>query len=486
MVAFSMGKDTLAVPMKLFLKNRLRLCASLASSCSKEKTFIFLQGGSDRFRGETSDAELVFRQESNFHWCFGVQEPDFFGAINVETSRSILFIPRLDPKYAIWTGVIHSTQHFKEKYEVVEVYYSDEIVKTLKIYGCEKLLLLHGLNTDSGRYIKPASFEGISEFETDESLLFHHLSELRVFKTPEELEVIRYANKISSEAHREVMRSMRPNRFEYQYESLFQHHVYAKGGARHVCYTCIGASGTKCAVLHYGHAGEPNSRLIKDGDMCLFDMGAEYYAYCSDITCSFPANGKFTQDQAKIYNAVLDASRAVLRALKPGVSWTEMHMLAERIILSALKNMELVLGDVEEMLQNRIGGLFMPHGLGHFLGVDVHDAHGYPPEGPPRPQGRGVSSLRTARTMQPGMVITVEPGCYFIASVLHKAFLDDNDSKYLNRDKIIHFMDFGGVRIEDNVVITDTGCELLTDVPRTVEEVEAEMVKEGSLSLFFD
>ena len=163
-----------------------------------------------------------------------------------------------------------------------------------------------------------------------------------------------------------------------------------------------------------------------------------------------------------------------------------MHLLAEKVILGALKEMGLVVGDVDKMVESRIGGIFMPHGLGHFMGVDVHDVHGYPPDGPPRPEGRGVSNLRTARELKAGMVLTVEPGCYFIASVLNEAFLDEEKSKFLNREKIRDFVEFGGVRIEDNIAITETGCELLTDVPRTVEEIEAEMAKEPSKSLFFD
>ena len=152
-----------------------------------------------------------------------------------------------------------------------------------------------------------------------------------------------------------------------------------------------------------------------------------------------------------------------------------MHVLAERVILTELKNLELVCGDVEEMLSARIGGLFMPHGLGHFMGVDVHDVHGYPEGGPKRREGRGLKNLRTARTLAAGMVITVEPGCYFISSVLNEAFLDEEKAKFLNREKIRDFMSFGGVRIEDDVLVTESGVELLTDVPRTVEEIESFM-----------
>ena len=124
---------------------------------------------------------------------------------------------------------------------------------------------------------------------------------------------------MSSEAHIEVMKSVRPGMTEYQLESIFKHYCYYNGGARHMSYTCICGSGENGAVLHYGHAGAPNEKTIQDGDMCLFDMGCEYYCYSSDITCSFPSNGKFTPDQRMIYEAVLKANRAVMAACKPGI-----------------------------------------------------------------------------------------------------------------------------------------------------------------------
>lgn len=126
------------------------------------------------------------------------------------------------------------------------------------------------------------------------------------------------------------MRTVRPGMKEYQLESLFLHHCYSEGGARHVCYTCIAATGENSAVLHYGHAGAPNTRTLHEGDMCLFDMGCEYSCYCSDITCSFPVSGKFSDKQRLIYQAVYHANKAVMKAVKPGVSWIDMHLLAER------------------------------------------------------------------------------------------------------------------------------------------------------------
>lgn len=142
-------------------------------------------------------------------------------------------------------------------------------------------------------------------------------------------------------------------------------------------------------------------------------MGGEYYCYSSDITCTFPSTGKFNPKQKLIYETTLRANRAVLDAVKPGVSWVDMHLLADKIILEELVRHGLLQGDVDEMLEHRISAIFFPHGLGHFLGIDTHDVGGYP-EGVERSQKGGLRSLRTGRVLQKGMVITIEPGIYFI------------------------------------------------------------------------
>lgn len=146
-------------------------------------------------------------------------------------------------------------------------------------------------------------------------------------------------------------------------------------------------------------------------------MGGNYFGYCADITCSFPANGKFTDDQKTIYEAVLAANLAVMNSAKPGVSWVEMHKLANLTLLTELKRAGLLTGDVDEMFQAGLGAVFQPHGLGHLMGLDVHDVGGYLNGYPDRPDAKGLNRLRTARLLEAGMVVTIEPGCYFIDTV---------------------------------------------------------------------
>jgi len=475
---FSMGKETLKVPMALFRLNRKRLCDQLrlTDGVPAAGAFVVLQGGEQETLYD-SDREPVFRQESYFHWTFGVTEADCFGALDVVTGKSTLFVPKLPAAYGVWMGTIHPPDFFKAKYAVDEVAFVEDIDEVLKSKSAKLLLTLRGTNTDSKKMTREAKFPNIAAFEVNNMLLHPVIAELRVFKTDMELEVIRYTNRISSEAHMEVMRKIKPGDMEYQMESLFSHYCYTNGGMRHVSYTCICGSGQNGAILHYGHAGEPNAKEIQDGDMCLFDMGAEYCCYTSDITCSFPANGKFTTKQRLIYDAVLASSRAVMKALKPGVSWTDMHLLSERVSLEALKAGGLLRGDVDEMMRVRLGAVFQPHGLGHFLGCDVHDVHGYPEDGPPRSAEPGLRSLRTARTMAPRMVLTIEPGIYFGDYNLDQALANPEQSRFLVPEMINQYRGFGGVRIEDDIVITDDGMELMTQVPRTAEEIEKLMAK---------
>ncbi|XP_047314659.1 xaa-Pro dipeptidase-like [Impatiens glandulifera] len=204
------------------------------------------------------------------------------------------------------------------------------------------------------------------------------------------------------------------------------------------------------SVLHYGHAAAPNDKTLNDGDMSLLDMGADYHFYGSDITCSFPVNGRFTSDQSLIYNAALDAHSAVIVSMKPGTNWVNMHKLAERVILEALKKWSLLLGDIDDMMSKRLDAVFMPHGLGHFLGIDTHDPGGYL-KGVERPTDSGLKSLRTSRELQEGMVITVEPGCYFIDALLGPAMKNPTISKLINCEVIKRFEGFGGVRIESDL-----------------------------------
>ncbi|MCP9258906.1 Xaa-Pro dipeptidase [Dirofilaria immitis] len=300
-------------------------------------------------------------------------------------------------------------------------------------------------NSDSNEMLEPPTIDGLNNIPCDTTILYPVMAELRVFKTDQELNVVRYVCKVASEAHKAVMKAVKPGMYEYQLESLFRHHCYYYGGCRHLAYTCIASSGCNGSILHYGHENAPNTKKIINGDLCLLDMGPEYNCYASDITTTFPCNG---------------------------VRWNEMHMLAELIILSHLKDAGILKGNLEEMMEARMGAIFMPHGLGHFMGLDVHDCGGYLGDAEFRSTLPGLKALRTTRILRERMVITIEPGCYFIDTLLDAALNDPIQKKFIVEEKLNDFRGFGGVRIEDDIIIWADGNERLSNVPRTIDEIE--------------
>ena len=414
--AYDQGLDTYRVPMALHALNRARLCEALAAA--GRSGVVLLAGGDQETRYDT-DHEPVFRQESYFQWLFGVAEPGFYGAVDLADGTATLFAPDLRSEaYEIFCGVAPRREEIVERYAVDACHFVDDLGDWVRgalgdddddARGDARLHLLHGLNSDSGNYAAPATFAGDGAFEgrRDAASLFPIIANLRSLKTAAEVEVMRYVNWVSSMAHAEVMRAARPGMMEYQLESLFMHHTYTHGGCRHVAYTCICACGPNPAVLHYGHAGAPNARLLEAGDQALLDMGAEYHCYAADITCSFPVSDDYSADQRLVHDAVLAAQVAVIAALEPGAAWPDMHRLAEREILSALKAGGLLVGDVDAMVDADLGATFMPHGLGHLIGLDTHDVGGYLAKSPPRPTRPGLAKLRTARVVEANMVLTV-------------------------------------------------------------------------------
>jgi Xaa-Pro dipeptidase len=484
---FSMGKGTLRVPMALHRTNRAAVTTLLLSSLGKRAEHgggvLLLQGGEQTERHDT-DNEPLFRQESYFHYLFGVREAGCYGAISLPDGAATLFVPKLGKAYEIVCGKFPTPQEFQERYQVDAVSYVDELVpwleEQLERAGTGGVIhtLAGGVNTDSGAAFPPptlppgAAAERLAaRFEASHAYLA--AAEARSKKSEAEVDLMTYTYALASAAHVATMRAAKPGAMEYQLEALFLHHAYANGGARSAAYTPICASGPNGAVLHYGHAGRPNDRQISEGDMLLLDMGCEYACYASDITNSFPAAGKYSERQRLVYNAVLAAQLAVVQAMRPGVAWSEMHRLAERTMLQALADGGLLTGDVTQMLDSDLGAIFMPHGLGHLIGVDTHDVGGYLPGHPPRSTQPGVCRLRTARVLEAGMLITVEPGCYFIDALLDDALADPRHAPFLVPSKLAEFRGSGGVRIEDGVLVTADGACSLASCPRSIDEVES-------------
>ncbi|CDW86992.1 peptidase d [Stylonychia lemnae] len=464
-----------SLPNSLFQDNRARFIKNVKAKLGES----LAPNGVALFKGYTeilkynSDCPYPFVQEGNFYYLFGVNLPDCYGIIDFKNEEATLFIPKLENIYKIWMTV--PTVEFCEKRFDIKTRYIEDLPSYLAEKSPEKIYINSGINTDSGVANLLPEEKHYLGYGLDKDSIYNILADTRVYKSEAEIDALRWATVITVEGHVQFMRKCKPGMRESQIETLFKSYCeYNYYCDRISPYIAICGCGNGAATLHYND----NDKILKDGETILCDLAHAVHHYTSDITSSFPVNGKFTQKQREIYEIVLKASREVQSIMKPGASWVDMHLLAERIILTGLRDLGLVSGDIEEMIEGRVGYIFMPHGLGHLIGVEVHEVGGYL-EGitPERRQGPGLKNLRTARVLDNGITITVEPGLYFRDFLLDGEFGDDLkiDIKYLNREKIREYQqEISGVRIEDVVLVTQDGIENFSSgLPRTVEEIEA-------------
>mmetsp|Transcript_128104 Transcript_128104/g.323417 ORF Transcript_128104/g.323417 Transcript_128104/m.323417 type:complete len:560 (-) Transcript_128104:111-1790(-) len=476
---FSMGEGTHRVPMTMHADNRARLCAALRARAEiSAEAVVVLQGGEEKSVYDT-DTNWSFKQESNFQYLFGVKEPGCLAALRVRDARAVLLVPIMGEEYQAWCGPIKPPAWFQRAYGVDQVACVEEARSALEGLGAKELLFLQGdANRDSGLKLPEPDFEGKAAFQvsaTGSRVLWDEMNECRLIKSEDELEILQYVNDVSSCAHIEVMRGARSGQREHLAEATFRYQSAVRGCFR-TGYDCICGSGRRNAILHYGHPAEPNSELVVEGAMRLHDMGAEYHGYCADVTCSFPVSGRFDAAQRAVYGAVWAATLAVEQRVKPGVCYKDMHRLAQRTMLVKMKEAGLFVGEVEAMVAAGLMSFFMPHGLGHCLGLDVHDVGGYAPGAFRGDDASIKENLRLGRELKQGMVITVEPGFYFIDYLIQKLLDDPQLSSFVDEVRLRELWGpVGGVRIEDDVVITEDGCRVLTCVPREISEVEAVM-----------
>jgi Xaa-Pro aminopeptidase len=264
------------------------------------------------------------------------------------------------------------------------------------------------------------------------------LAEMRLIKDGEELKRVRRATEVSVEAHLAAMKVVRPGMYEYELEALIDSIFRHNDG--YAAFPTIVANGVNATILHY----TTNDCQIQDGDLLLIDAGCEYKYYNGDITRTFPANGKFTEPQREIYQLVLDVELAIIEAIRPGVSIVEPNKKAVELLTEGMLKLGLLVGEKEKLIEEKEYKKFYMHSVGHMLGIDVHDIN-------------KIKDGEEHKTFQPGMVTTVEPGLYIPADN------ENVDTKYLGI----------GVRIEDDILVTESGCEVLTaQVPKTIEEIE--------------
>ena len=474
------------LPPSFFLVNRQNFIKNLKEHIVSlpENSYLFLMGGKDLYRYDNDDELHYFLQESNFYYLTGVLEANYYATINLTDASFSLYIPQPTEREKIF---LHweTLEQIAEKYKC-STFDLTQLPLEINRLNPKKLYVLNGTNSDSGNkvltcdYVFPAPYEKFNEIIDHDGLIYEILADTRTRKTTEEINLLKYINKATVEAHIDTMKkiyqkiSAQQPIIERDVENYFFSYIRSKLYSRNHPYEHICGCGVDGATLHYIN----NDQKLESGQLILMDMGGMAAGYVSDVTSTVPVNGTFTQEQTDIYNIVLEANKEVQKNAKPGVSWTDMHLLAEKVILTGLQKLGFLnsTATVQEMLDNRVCYYFMPHGLGHLMGIDVHDAGGYLSFTPERSKEKGLDCLRTARVLEKDMVLSDEPGIYFIPYLLEQGFKDEKVSKYFVQDKIKQYYKFGGVRIEDDILITEDGCVNLTEgLPRTVEEIQNTM-----------
>lgn len=455
------------LPNSLFTANRDRYLKNLARLLPNldQDSVLVLKGGSEIPKYDSDTVYFHFYQEANIYYLTGIVEPDMVAIVDVKSTKMIIFYNQPPEDNKIWMTVL-SKEDIGKKYEC-EVYDKEKLNDYIKSRDPKKILLLEGKNDYSSLPVMTMNldFEGPFEYLNQrvlhENMVYEILKDTRTRKSEDELRLMSFICEITIYAHKIMQKFSKPGIYERDLESKFMNTLNKEYYTRLWAYPCIGGTGCNSAILHY----ENNDKILKDGDLFLADMGIRFCNYTSDVTCTFPVNGKFTKRQKDIYNLVLKSNRATMNMIKPGLAYIDMDKKSKLVILEGLQELGLINKgfSIDELFKNRIQGLFMPHGLGHFVGIEVHDV------------GRLIS-FKTGQILEKGNVITVEPGIYFVEFSFEKAFKDENLSKYLNIDLIRSYYDFGGVRIEDDVIVTDNGFINMTEaVPRTVEEIESWM-----------
>lgn len=393
------------------------------------------------------DCDYLFRPDSYFWYLTGFAEPQSALLLikKAEQCESIIFLREKDPLMETWNGKRLGTAQAPAVLDVVQAVEIEQFSAKFaeKVANLTACYCAFGIQEWGDKLI----FDGLEQIKTARQKTPINLidwqpmlSEMRLIKSELEVALIQKACEISALAHIRAMKQTRPNRYEMEIEGEIQHE-FTRFGARFPAYNTIVASGNNACILHYTE----NDQVLKDGDLLLIDAGAEFAMYAGDITRTFPINGKFSPAQREIYQLVLNAQKEAMKLLAPNSSIKAANDKAVEIMTTGLVELGILKGDVVTLIQEKAYRRFYMHGLGHWLGLDVHDVGDYGED--------------RSRSLEIGMVLTVEPGLYIP-----------------NEEDIPQTYRGIGVRIEDNVLITDYGCKNLTSgVPKEIEDIESLM-----------
>ncbi|MPW28133.1 Xaa-Pro aminopeptidase [Agarivorans sp. B2Z047] len=428
----------------MFLQRRQQLFAAMSDNsvaifCAAEE------------QTRSRDTEFPFRQDSDFYYFSGFNEPSALLLLikHAGETRTVLFNRRKDKLAEIWQGRRLGQEQAVSDLGMDKAHAIEELGEHLhlELDGLDKVYLAQGRYPAYDQQIFAAieclrnglrqGFKAPKQIEDWRPIV----DEMRLIKSADEVALMRKAGEISAAGHVRAMRSCKVGMWEYQLEAEI-HHEFLMAGSRAPAYGTIVGAGDNACILHYTE----NESVMQDGDLVLIDAGAEYQMYAGDITRTFPVNGKFSPEQAKLYKVVLDAQLAALDMLKPGVSIYEVNQVVLNIMVSGLVDIGIMQGDVATLIEEEAYKEYYMHGLGHWIGLDVHDVGDY-------------YDVKRTRPLVEGMAITIEPGLYIPADAEVQAAYQGI-----------------GIRIEDDVVITSDGREILTsDVPKSIAEIEALM-----------
>lgn len=417
-----------------------------------------------------------FRQDSNFLYFFGIDKPGLAAVIDIDADREIIFGDDLSIEDVVWMGAMPALKDLAAQVGVGEALPFRRFIPFLKKarktgqsihflppYRHDNMLLLKDALNIPIPKLKDAVSEGFIRAVVAQ----------RAHKSAEEIAEMERAVNITGNMHVAAMKAAREGQVEAELAGLVEGLAVSGGG--NLSYPVILSVDGQILHNHY------HGNTLQKGQMVLGDFGAETDShYAGDITRTFPVAPSFTTRQREIYEIVLDAEVSAIASLRPGKTYLDVHLAAARRMAEGLKAIGLMQGDLDEAVAHGAHALFFPHGLGHMIGLDVHDMEdlgeqfvGYS-DGVARSEQFGTAYLRLARTLEPGFVLTVEPGIYFIPQLIDQWRRKKKFEAFINYPALKKYRNFGGIRIEDNVLITESGHRVLGNpIPKTVAEVEA-------------
>ncbi|MBN1388640.1 MAG: aminopeptidase P family protein [Bacteroidales bacterium] len=436
--------------------------------------------GNDESPMNYADNPFHFHQDSTFRYFCGLNFPGLACILDCDTGDDTIFGNDLTVEDFVWMGPQPTIKERASAFGITKASPIKELVKLLQTERAGKRTIHFLPPYRPENKIKLFEWLGVlpAESQSESSIeLVRAVIAQRNYKTPEEIEEIRKAVDISVDMHLTAMRMVAPGVTEAQIAAAVNNAAESVGAR--IAFPIIATINGQTLHNHY------HGNVLKSGQMFLLDAGAEVESgYAGDLSSTIPVDPHFTQLQRDVYNITLDSHNTAISMLTPGIPFKEVYLESARVIVRGLKDMGLMKGNVDDAVSNGAHALFFPCGLGHMMGMDVHDMEdlgevyvGW--AGQPKPTQFGIKSLRLGRELEPGFVLTIEPGIYFIPELIDQWQKAGNNKEFINFEKVNEFKSFSGIRNEENILITESGYEILgKPKPKSIEDVEAERAKD--------